>query len=196
MKFNFLGYPLPAPRFSLVEAEPVRKSDDMDAEAEAEADEEKPEEDAEGEEEIGEEEEEGKEEAEEGEVGEKEAEEVPEAAQMPTSGKKHKLINQFNFCERAALTFTNPKRVFIWPELFFFNTFLSLNFVNSLLIPKLYRHPVHNTVLMSCNGISMTVTWRISKSKRKRTKKMTKRHITKAIVKRINKIIALSRQPK
>lgn len=27
------------------------------------------------------------------------------------SGKKKKLINQFNFCERAALTFTNPARV-------------------------------------------------------------------------------------
>lgn len=33
-------------------------------------------------------------------------------APPPTSGrKKQKLINQFNYCERAALTYNNPSRV-------------------------------------------------------------------------------------
>lgn len=36
--------------------------------------------------------------------------EAPAAAK--TSGKKRlKLINQFNYCERAALTYNNPSRV-------------------------------------------------------------------------------------
>lgn len=32
------------------------------------------------------------------------------AAPQP-GGKKRKLINQFNYCERAALTYNNPSRV-------------------------------------------------------------------------------------
>lgn len=36
---------------------------------------------------------------------------VVQAAAPPKSKKKAKLINQFNYCERAALTFTNPSRV-------------------------------------------------------------------------------------
>jgi len=32
------------------------------------------------------------------------------AAPAQRPGKKRKLVNQFNFCERAALTYTNPKR--------------------------------------------------------------------------------------
>lgn len=35
-------------------------------------------------------------------------------ATASSSGKKQKLINQFNFCERAALTYNNPSRVFIF----------------------------------------------------------------------------------
>lgn len=39
--------------------------------------------------------------------------ETPAAAK--TSGKKRlKLINQFNYCERAALTYNNPSRVCIF----------------------------------------------------------------------------------
>ncbi|KAM7343034.1 dynein intermediate chain 2, ciliary isoform 1-T1 [Cochliomyia hominivorax] len=106
-----IGYPLPAPRYSVVEIEAPRKSEPA---AEGEAGEEGAEdgEPAEGEEEVAEEEEEGREEeVEEGDLGEKEGEEVPaETAAVHTTGKKRKLINQFNFCERAALTFTNPKR--------------------------------------------------------------------------------------
>lgn len=32
-------------------------------------------------------------------------------AATPLAPKKRKLINQFNFCERASLTYTYPKRV-------------------------------------------------------------------------------------
>ncbi|XP_065368147.1 dynein intermediate chain 2, ciliary [Calliphora vicina] len=110
-----IGYPLPAPRYSVVEIEAPRKSvgstEGDGGEGEEGADNAEA---AEGEEEVGEEEEEGREDAEEGDLAEKEGEEVTEvataAAAAPTSGKKRKLINQFNFCERAALTFSNPKR--------------------------------------------------------------------------------------
>lgn len=33
------------------------------------------------------------------------------APQSRVGGKPRKLTNQFNFCERAALTYTNPTRV-------------------------------------------------------------------------------------
>lgn len=35
------------------------------------------------------------------------------AAPPPTSSRKKKLVNQFNFCERATLTYINPTRVCI-----------------------------------------------------------------------------------
>lgn len=106
---------MPAPRYSLPEIEIPPKSEGGTegevAEGEEGTEEAEP---AEGEEEVVEEEEEGREEVEEGDVAEKEAEEVTETVVAPTSGKKRKLINQFNFCERAALTFCNPKRVFFF----------------------------------------------------------------------------------
>lgn len=36
------------------------------------------------------------------------------ARAVAVPSKKRKLINQFNYCERAALTTTNPKRVSPW----------------------------------------------------------------------------------
>jgi dynein intermediate chain 1, axonemal len=50
--------------------------------------------------------------AEPAEVVEPEQPEEPEPVVPPaTGGPKKKLTNQFNFCERAALTYTNPSRV-------------------------------------------------------------------------------------
>jgi dynein intermediate chain 1, axonemal len=55
---------------------------------------------------------EGGEPAEPAEVVEPEQPEEPEPVAPPaTGGPKKKLTNQFNFCERAALTYTNPSRV-------------------------------------------------------------------------------------
>lgn len=71
---------------------------DIDEEEEAEGDQ--------GEEEAGE----GSEGGGEGEVGEIE-EEIKDVAVGTPSGPKKKLTNQFNFCERAALTYNNPSRV-------------------------------------------------------------------------------------
>lgn len=52
-----------------------------------------------------------------------EGEEVTDTpAAMPVASRKRKLINQFNFCERAALTYTNPKRV--WFSSFFYFLFV------------------------------------------------------------------------
>ncbi|XP_013111502.2 dynein intermediate chain 2, ciliary [Stomoxys calcitrans] len=110
-----IGYPLPAPRYSLMEAEAagVKVGEEGDGEGEDQEPKEgdEPAEEPEAEEEP---EEEAAEEGAEGEEGEAEKveEEVVEAAPAPvaTGGKKKKLINQFNFCERAALTFTNPTR--------------------------------------------------------------------------------------
>lgn len=66
---------------------------DEDEEAVPKKEEEKPEEDEEGE-------------------GEGEAETKTEVSKAPAKGgKPRKLTNQFNFCERAALTYNNPIRV-------------------------------------------------------------------------------------
>ncbi|XP_037903642.1 dynein intermediate chain 2, ciliary isoform X3 [Hermetia illucens] len=92
--------------------------DDDDEEAQPEAGEAEPEEEgevevepeAEPEEEegVGEDAGEGGEGTEAGEAGEEE-DEGRVAAPQP-GGKKRKLINQFNYCERAALTYNNPSR--------------------------------------------------------------------------------------
>ena len=115
------GYPLPHPRGSFAEAEelmPSGEGEEGDTDAsikDNEAGEAGIEE--EGEEEDGAEDE-GKgdgavEEGIEGEEAAAEGEEQADGRQsgVATGGKKRKLINQFNFCERAALTFTYPKRV-------------------------------------------------------------------------------------
>ncbi|XP_075168505.1 dynein intermediate chain 2, ciliary [Haematobia irritans] len=110
-----IGYPLPAPRYSLMEAEAAGVKPGEEGDGEGDDQEPKEGEEAAEEEPAEEEaEEEAAEEGAEGEEGEAEKveEEVVEAAPPPppTGGKKRKLINQFNFCERAALTFTNPTR--------------------------------------------------------------------------------------
>ncbi|XP_030375419.1 dynein intermediate chain 2, ciliary-like [Scaptodrosophila lebanonensis] len=116
-----IGYPLPMPKFSVIE---LRESEAVDAE---EGQEEGEDEDRRSEGKLGQEEQdsEGEEEEDEGKTAEgdgAEGEEGPaEAAaddEEPTeqmrmaapAGKKRKLINQFNYCERAALTFSYPKR--------------------------------------------------------------------------------------
>lgn len=43
----------------------------------------------------------------------------------PRPGKAKKLTNQFNFCERAALTYNNPDRVSVSWFLYIISTFLS-----------------------------------------------------------------------
>ncbi|XP_037895321.1 dynein intermediate chain 1, axonemal [Glossina fuscipes] len=111
-----IGYPLPtsAPRPSEIDILRAQKAAALDGEEaeEAEGEEGEPgQKDERGPEEA---EEEGEEEEvmDEGE-GERtgEGEEVTDTpAAMPVASRKRKLINQFNFCERAALTYTNPKR--------------------------------------------------------------------------------------
>ncbi|XP_004444527.1 dynein intermediate chain 2, ciliary [Drosophila pseudoobscura] len=118
-----IGYPLPMPHYSLVEqrdtsagdGEGEGENDDADDDDDAKSGPEKDAEEEEGEE--GEEEEEAKtgEGADEGvEEAEARAEDEETAGAQPAaataSGKKRKLINQFNYCERAALTYTNPTR--------------------------------------------------------------------------------------
>ncbi|XP_058976572.1 dynein intermediate chain 2, ciliary-like isoform X2 [Musca domestica] len=111
-----IGYPLPAPRYSLMEAEAAPpKTDDGEAGEGGEGEDQEGKEGEEGAEEAEGEEEAEEEAAEEGgeaEEGEKIEEETADAAPAAAAagGKKRKLINQFNFCERAALTFTNPTR--------------------------------------------------------------------------------------
>lgn len=119
-------YPLPAADYTVAEVEAGPMKADMDEQDGEEEEEEgqigdgmeKP---SEYEDEAGEEEEEAAEGREtEGDAGEGEgeggeqAEEGHEKVEAPVivfQPKKRKLINQFNFCERAALTYTNPTRV-------------------------------------------------------------------------------------
>lgn len=113
-----IGYPLPMPNYAVVEQrETVMEGEE---EGEGEDDEKddagaKPAADA-GEEEEAEEEEdeEGKtegEQATEGEAAGEDDEQTGARPVVPASGKKKKLINQFNYCERATLTYVNPRRV-------------------------------------------------------------------------------------
>uniref|UniRef100_W8AIE2 Dynein intermediate chain 2, ciliary n=2 Tax=Ceratitis capitata TaxID=7213 RepID=W8AIE2_CERCA len=116
-----IGYPLPTLTGSFIEVEEDRASRITKGPDEDEEGEEKAAAQAakEGEDEVGEEELEGEEEevVEEG-AAEAEAaavEDAGEAAGAPatapaTGGRKRKLLNQFNFCERSALTYTNPRR--------------------------------------------------------------------------------------
>lgn len=119
-------YPLPAADYTVAEIETGPAKVDMEEQDGEEEEEEgligdgieKP---SEYEDEAGEEEEEAAEGRDtEGDVGEGEAEggdqaeEGPDKVEAPVivyQPKKRKLINQFNFCERAALTYTNPTRV-------------------------------------------------------------------------------------
>ncbi|XP_030376775.1 dynein intermediate chain 1, axonemal [Scaptodrosophila lebanonensis] len=116
-----IGVPLPMPNYSAVEAqEPVVEGDgegdgESDDENKSDAGDDK--QGDEGETEGDDQEEEGKaadgeQEAEEGD-GEAAVEDEEPADQkkaVVSQGKKRKLINQFNYCERAALTFSYPKR--------------------------------------------------------------------------------------
>ncbi|XP_067632457.1 dynein intermediate chain 2, ciliary isoform X2 [Eurosta solidaginis] len=112
-----IGYPLPPIMGSFIELEEAhdKKPEEEEEEAEAKAakrakegEEEMAEDEAEGEEE--EVAEEGAGDAEAGAVEDGgEAVEAPSAAPAP-GGRKRKLLNQFNFCERSALTYTNPRR--------------------------------------------------------------------------------------
>ncbi|XP_064543240.1 dynein intermediate chain 2, ciliary [Drosophila montana] len=115
-----IGYPLPMPNYSVVEQRETVLEGEEEGEGEGEEDEKSemgskrgP---AAGEEEEAEEEEDEEGKATEGEAAtetegggdEEEQGGVQQAAAAP--GKKRKLINQFNYCERATLTYTNPKR--------------------------------------------------------------------------------------
>lgn len=113
-----IGYPLPMPNYAVVE----QRETLQEGEEEGEGDDDekigvdaKPVPEGGDEEEVEEEEdEEGKQEGEhatEGEGGAEEEERAGAQPAIPTSGKKKKLINQFNYCERATLTYVNPKRV-------------------------------------------------------------------------------------
>ncbi|TDG50683.1 hypothetical protein AWZ03_002987 [Drosophila navojoa] len=112
-----IGYPLPMPNYAVVEQrETVMEGEE---EGEGEDDEKddggaKPAADAGEEEEAEEEEEEeGKtegEQATEGEPAGDDDEQTGARPVVPVSGKKKKLINQFNYCERATLTYVNPRR--------------------------------------------------------------------------------------
>ncbi|EDW79816.1 uncharacterized protein Dwil_GK17990 [Drosophila willistoni] len=113
-----VAYPLPMPNYSLVEQRDAELGEGEEGE-EGEADDEDKMEDKAlgGEEEEGEEEEDeaggksGVDGEEDGEAAGPDDDEPSEAQPAAaTTSKKRKLINQFNYCERAALTFTYPKR--------------------------------------------------------------------------------------
>ncbi|ALC41273.1 CG9313 [Drosophila busckii] len=117
-----IGYPLPMPNYSVVEQRETII--DGEEEGEGETDEDKP--DADGKQSPGpgggggggDEEEVEEEEEDEGKGTEGGAEQETRddedgggAIAIPGGGsKKRKLINQFNYCERATLTYVNPKR--------------------------------------------------------------------------------------
>lgn len=109
-----IGYPLPMPNYAVVE----QRETLADGEEEGEGEDDERDEMAagkgsahagEGEGEEGEEEEDEEGKATEGGTETEQADDG--GVVMPTSNKKRKLINQFNYCERATLTYTNPKRV-------------------------------------------------------------------------------------
>lgn len=111
-----IAYPLPMPSYAVVEQrEPVG---DGEEEGEGESDERTEMNKADA---AGDEAEEGEEEEEEegkGTEGGAETEDGGGAINVvPTSSKKRKLINQFNYCERATLTYVNPTRVGITSDL-------------------------------------------------------------------------------
>lgn len=123
---------------------------DIDEEEEAEGDQ--------GEEEAGD----GSEGGGEGEAGEIEEESKEVAVAVP-GGPKKKLTNQFNFCERAALTYNNPSRVSFLELLIIINGSLIRMFiviVHSLLKLKLFHHHVQHLVQMLFNGTFMIRTTR------------------------------------
>lgn len=114
-----IGYPLPMPNYSVVE----QRETVMEGEEEGEGEEDEKSDVGSKHGHIAAEEEEAEEEEdEEGKATEGEAATETEAAgedeeqggvqqAVSAPGKKRKLINQFNYCERATLTYVNPKRV-------------------------------------------------------------------------------------
>lgn len=56
------------------------------------------------------------------------ADEEPVVAAPVSTGSKKKLINQFNFCERAALTYNNPSRVSFFLKLYKILSYVQLIF--------------------------------------------------------------------
>lgn len=115
-----IGYPLPMPNYSVVEQRETIYDGEEEGEGEGEEDEKSEvggkQSTADDEEAEEEEDEEGKQT--EGDQGGTETEpgvddeDAPAGAQQAVAapGKKRKLINQFNYCERATLTYVNPKR--------------------------------------------------------------------------------------
>ncbi|XP_030555011.1 dynein intermediate chain 2, ciliary [Drosophila novamexicana] len=113
-----IGYPLPMPNYSVVE----QRETVMEGEEEGEGEEDEKSDVGSKHGHIAAEEEEAEEEEdEEGKATEGEAATETEAAgedeeqggvqqAVSAPGKKRKLINQFNYCERATLTYVNPKR--------------------------------------------------------------------------------------
>lgn len=111
-----IGYPLPMPNYAVVE----QRETLADGEEEGEGEDDERDEMAggkgsahagEGEGEEGEEEEDEEGKGTEGGTETEPADDGAGAVAMPASSKKRKLINQFNYCERATLTYVNPKRV-------------------------------------------------------------------------------------
>ncbi|EDV35959.1 uncharacterized protein Dana_GF12212 [Drosophila ananassae] len=113
-----IGYPLPMPNYTVVEQREVEPGDGEEGEGEDEDDGGgKSQKDDAGEEEEVEEEDDEEGKGTEGDEGEGEGEQHRDdeetaggARAVAVPSKKRKLINQFNYCERAALTTTNPKR--------------------------------------------------------------------------------------
>ncbi|XP_017027731.1 dynein intermediate chain 2, ciliary isoform X1 [Drosophila kikkawai] len=112
-----IAYPLPMPNYTVVEQREPEAGEGEEGEDEEDEDDRGGKDAAPDEEEVEEEDDEegkgteGDEGEGEGDGGEARDEDAAGAQRAPgASSKKRKLINQFNYCERAALTYTNPKR--------------------------------------------------------------------------------------
>lgn len=125
--------------------------------------------------EAGEEEEEAGEDREGAEADEEPAEaagqaedESPDKVEAPVivhQPKKRKLINQFNFCERAALTYTNPTRVRTNGMGEQIATLILILIYGILFWSRVWRvkqfhRPDHSMAPMFCSGLSMIRTRR------------------------------------
>jgi len=169
-----IGYPLPMPNYSVVEQRETILDGEDEGEGEGEEDEKSEvggkQSTADDEEAEEEEDEEGKQT--EGDQGGTETEPGADdedggggGAQKPAAapGKKRKLINQFNYCERATLTYVNPKRVSKYYKSNSFKILLNY-FLFRMWILKLFHRRDHSLEAQCCSGSSMTPTWRTLRS--------------------------------
>lgn len=102
------------------------------------------------------------------------------APPVKETGKKKKLINQFNFCERAALTFNNPSRVKFRSFQFFLlrikkKSPLETRFhIFRQWKHRRYHRPDQHLAQMCCNGSSMIRMQKISSNRNAKKKKIKK----------------------